>query len=445
MLCLVCRSEAATHQAQEKSFPMQHTETRNNLQHVQREAMEQVAQLRRVMEIIRELASMTTMDTLLDGALHCATTFIGYDSGSILLFVHDTPTTLEICASIGPDAVAPGTRVANLETSISGYVLQHQRPLVLEGKAEHIGTVWRLYTRDIPITITLPMISATGQPVGVLTLKHTHPTTHPETSTVDVLQLLASQLAVIIQQMLDRERHASLLDDLKKREITLLDLVERIITAQEEERRRTAYDLHDGLAQIAASAYQHLQTFAVHYRTRSQKHRDELNQSLDLSRRVVTETRRVIAGLRPTVLDDFGLSSALRHEVNNLRTEKWDVDYDESLGAYRLQPQVETTLFRVAQEALNNIRKHAGTTRICLSLHVHNHAIRLEVQDWGCGFDPALLHNQTTTSNQIGLLGMQERMVMIGGTCTIHSQLGHGTLVVAQVPLPEFETERMYE
>src|ERR1700726_2370785 len=147
----------------------------------------------------------------------------------------------------------------------------------------------------------------------------------------------------------------------------------------EEERHHVAYELHDGLAQIVASAHQHLQAYASHYRPRSLEARQELYRALDLAQRSVREARRLIAGLRPTALDDFGLATALRMQVEAQRNEGWTITYDETLGSERLPPMIETTLFGVAQEALTNVRKHARTMQARLALERRGSVIRLEV------------------------------------------------------------------
>src|SRR5438045_8162353 len=136
----------------------------------------------------------------------------------------------------------------------------------------------------------------------------------------------------------------------------------------EEERHHVAYDLHDGLAQVAASAHQHLQAFASHYHPRSQQARQELNRALQLAQRSVREARQLIAGLHPTALDDFGLATALRLQVEAQRKDGWTITYNETLKSERLPTMIETTLFWVAQEAVTNIPKHACTTRAHLAL-----------------------------------------------------------------------------
>jgi len=203
----------------------------------------------------------------------------------------------------------------------------------------------------------------------------------------------------------------------------------------EEERHHVAYELHDGLAQVVASTHQHLQAFASHYRPHSPQARQELDQALELAQRSVREARRLIAGLRPTALDDFGLATALRLQVEAWRTEGWTITFGETLGSERLPPTIETTLFGVAQEALTNARKHASTTRARLALERHESTIRLEIQDWGCGFEPLAVLHEASLGEHIGLREMQERVELVGGQLMISSRPGDGTLVIAEVPL----------
>jgi PAS domain S-box-containing protein len=204
----------------------------------------------------------------------------------------------------------------------------------------------------------------------------------------------------------------------------------------EEERRLIAYELHDGLAQMVISTHQHLQAFAARHRPRAQPTRAELDRVLDLARRSVTEIRRVIAGLRPTALDDFGLATALRMHAAALQADGWEISFQESLGATRLTPTIETVLYRVAQEALTNVRKHAQTTRVAVTLARDEHWLRLEIQDWGCGFEPAEVLSGAGLGERIGLRGMRERATILGGRWSVRSSPGNGALVVAEVPLP---------
>ena len=119
---------------------------------------------------------------------------------------------------------------------------------------------------------------------------------------------------------------------LAERESQLKALVGRLVAAQEEERRHVAYEIHDGLTQVAIAAHQHLQIFADGHPPGSRVEPGELDRALSLAQRVVREARHVIEGLRPTALDDFGLAAALRLMVEELREEGWEVAYEENQG-----------------------------------------------------------------------------------------------------------------
>lgn len=220
-----------------------------------------------------------------------------------------------------------------------------------------------------------------------------------------------------------------------EREQQLQDLVRRLQVAQEEERRRVAYEIHDGLAQVAASAHQHLQTYADYHAPESSSEREALRRTVELVQRTVREARRVIAGLRPTALDDFGLATAIRLEVEALRGEGWQATFDERLGDRRLPSTTETALFRVAQEALTNVRKHAGPARVAVTLEEHEDVVRLEVRDWGRGIGAVGPRDVSRPGEHLGLIGMQERVGLLGGRCIVDSQPGAGTRVIAEVPL----------
>jgi signal transduction histidine kinase len=225
-------------------------------------------------------------------------------------------------------------------------------------------------------------------------------------------------------------------EKLAERERQLHSLVGRMMDAQEEERRRVAYEVHDGFTQMAAAAYRRLALFAEHRPPDDARDREELEDAVALVQRTVAESRRIIADLRPTTLDDFGLATALRMQVEELSAEGFEASYEETLGGERLPDTLETALFRVAQEALTNARKHAHTDRVRVSLgRQADEAVRLEVRDWGRGFDTTEMQQRGGPGERVGLTSMRERITLLGGTLEIRSEPGKGTSVVAEVPL----------
>jgi signal transduction histidine kinase len=149
----------------------------------------------------------------------------------------------------------------------------------------------------------------------------------------------------------------------------------------------------------------------------------------------VVEARRVIAGLRPTALDDLGLAGAIALEVQSLRSDGWEVKYTENLGTERLPAAIETALFRIVQEALSNIRKHANAQRVSVSFERGPTSIHLLIRDWGHGFRPVSTQASHGPSARVGLAGMQERVNLLGGRYVLRSRPGAGTHIRVEIPL----------
>jgi signal transduction histidine kinase len=219
------------------------------------------------------------------------------------------------------------------------------------------------------------------------------------------------------------------------------DLVGQVMAAQEDERKRVAYEVHDGLAQTAAAAHHLLLAFARRFPPDSEEGGRLLDRSLELVHQTVGEARQVIADLRPTVLDDFGLATAIRQQVERLGGEGRNVEYEESLPDERLPTAMETALYRVAQEALANVRKHAGeNARVRVGLRREAESVTLCVRDWGRGFsaegtDKYRARRKIVPGERVGLSSMRERISLLGGTFSITSEVGLGTKVMAEVPL----------
>ncbi|MDR7522905.1 MAG: histidine kinase [Armatimonadota bacterium] len=205
----------------------------------------------------------------------------------------------------------------------------------------------------------------------------------------------------------------------------------QILRAQEEERRRIARELHDEAAQSITS-------LLVRLRLLEQAHGpDEVRQRLaelrDLTARALEDVRRIALELRPSMLDDLGLVDALHAHVDSLTAAgptRMTLTVDGLDG--RLPREVELALYRVAQEALTNVRRHAGARQAWVRLHRAGSRVVLEVEDDGSGFDPARARSGT---GGLGLAGMRERIALVGGRLDVRSAPGGGTTIVAQVDL----------
>ena len=279
------------------------------------------------------------------------------------------------------------------------------------------------------VGLNLPLL-VRGRLIGVL--EAYGPEALMERQNEETLISLANQGASALE-------NARLYAELAKRENQLQDMLRKLITAQEEERRKVSYEVHDGLAQTAAGAHQLLQAFARQHPPDSEKGRKDLERVLERVQQTVGEARYVIADLRPTALDDLGLGAAVRLQVEKLSSEGFQVDYEEALGDERLPPEVETALFRVTQEALTNVYKHAPSARVKITLQRLNNSVRLNVRDWGPGFEPEKITDGGGPGERLGLSSMRERMTLLGGHLEVHSRPGEGTEVVAEIPTVQIE------
>ncbi|NWD68813.1 sensor histidine kinase [Pseudomonas gingeri] len=271
----------------------------------------------------------------------------------------------------------------------------------------------------------VPLRGGDGEAFGALVLANSVSIGEPDNEDLESLQLLATLLAAHL------ENHR-LLSTLMTRDRTLSDLVNRLFRAQEDERKRMAYDLHDGLAQTLAGLHQRLQGFAGRCPPLPDALGADLQAILTLAQHCVGEGRQLIGGLRPTVLDDFGLLTALDREADRLREAGIVVHWTARCEA-RLPSSVEIALLRIAQEGINNILKHAHASQVELALALHDGQASLQVDDNGRGFamEQAL---DTGGSRHLGLAAMQERASLLGGQLTCISRVHGGTRLSVSVP-----------
>jgi two-component system sensor histidine kinase UhpB len=199
----------------------------------------------------------------------------------------------------------------------------------------------------------------------------------------------------------------------------------------EDEAKRIAHALHDEAGQLLASVYIALEEVSVNL---SVEDRASLQTVKGLLDQIEAQLRRISHELRPTILDDLGLVPALEFLAEGVSSRsKMTIVVDSSIQD-RLPAMVETILYRVVQEALNNVTKHAKAT--CASIHVQREAgmLQCSIHDNGVGFDPTDVMNGVRQKG-LGLIGMRERMEAISGTIAITSQPGQGTILSLTIPM----------
>jgi len=252
---------------------------------------------------------------------------------------------------------------------------------------------------------------------------------------LEMLTAIGRQIGVAVE-------NASLYEELHQKEMLRRQMLERMITLQEDERRRIARELHDQTGQRLTSTIMTLGLLEETIRT--PEGRAYVRDVRDTAAQILKEIRDLALVLRPSVLDDLGLLAALRHCLKGYQSRyRLLVDLQVlGLDGKRLPPEVETALFRITEEALTNVVQHAQARSVTVLLEHRGSSVMLIVEDDGKGFDVARVMDSRPHEGNLGLYGMRERASLLGGTLTIESTPGRGTAVFVRIPLEGKEGER---
>jgi signal transduction histidine kinase len=226
-------------------------------------------------------------------------------------------------------------------------------------------------------------------------------------------------------------RYERLLQRLEANEREFRRLGRAVWRVQEDERRRLARELHDGLGQNLTALKHRIGQIGRQLTPEQSQLRDELDTAMTLCATALEDTRNLSRLLRPPILDDLGLEPALQWLARGVETSTGVAVVVEIEPLPELDGELQTLLFRVAQEALNNAAKHAGASSLLLRLVERDASVQLQIIDDGLGFDPA----QVVSAGGSGLGSMRERLRLYGGTMEIASSPGHGTRLRASIPL----------
>lgn len=218
-------------------------------------------------------------------------------------------------------------------------------------------------------------------------------------------------------------------------------LSKRAISAQEEERKRIARSLHDDSGQALTMLIINLERLEKLITPDQSDLYQRINQTRLLASQSLAELRKIIHGLRPTMLDDLGLVPAIRwYARSTLEDVGIRVDVYASEDAGPINTEAKTTLFRIVQEAINNIVKHSAAKEATITLDENKNFYILKVQDDGHGFDVERSSEQAIRMHQWGLLGIRERAELVGGEVLVTSQEGLGTTIEVKVPIRKTES-----
>jgi signal transduction histidine kinase len=388
------------------------------------EARQYLADLERENALLLAIIQATSEGPRVEPLAAAVARLITAATATDVCFVHvldDAGTSLTLAGATPPLDAAAGKVQLPLGTGVTGWVASHQRPAVIVDNKEadpRYQPIPALRGSEFTSMASVPMSSDVAGLVGVLNV-HTRDRREFADRDIRLLTMIGRLVAGAVHQ-------ARLHRQLTGRERAHERFVEQVVAAQEAERRRLAGDIHDGISQRLVSLGYHLDAADQTVRDDPVYAAEQIVLARNLANLAMDEARAAVGGLRPPVLDDLGLAGGLASLARSVP----DLHADLELAEQRLPEHIEVALYRIAQEALQNVQKHAGAASTRLSFQVQGDTARLEVRDDGAGFTPE------PGLGGYGLNSMAERAELIGGRLTIRSRPGSGTSVVAVVPIP---------
>jgi signal transduction histidine kinase len=275
--------------------------------------------------------------------------------------------------------------------------------------------------RGYRASITCPL-KQSGQVIGAYSL-YLNDAGSLTDDVIKLLNSLAEDISFTLDFILESTRR-------EKAQYELQELSVFLQSALENERKRIARELHDELGQTMTALHFDLKWLQEHVDTRQPDVASRLHTMQTLLGRTVDTVRRISEDLRPGMLDDLGLAAAIEHHVGKFQAQTGIAcDLAMNPAEFELDDQTATALFRILQESLTNVARHSGASRVTIRLQELGDKILLVIQDDGRGLPPP--GNQTQTKKTYGLLGMRERVKMLGGTLDIFNEAGAGARIEA--------------
>lgn len=383
------------------------------------------ARLSCLVDVASVISSSLELDAVLGHILDQATRILHAESGSIML-LNAEGTHLSVVAAFGPRSATIRGREQPVSDGIAGWVAQHGEPLLLHGTTPDPGLRPVCERSDVRDALCAPLAIDT-QILGVVNLNNCQSGNKFSQDDLELLTALANQAALAI-------RNARSYDEMRHQRRTVERLLEEVTRAQEQERMRIALQLHDGPAQTLHAALRNLEVIRVMARDASEPLNEAVTELERTIRHSIKTTRAVMIDLRPPGFENQGLVSALRQYLGQYESRTGIQTHFATRGAEQRLPRiVESSFYRIAQEALTNIWKHAGATNTWVEVWVREGQCALEIRDDGRGFDPEVVAE--TESQHLGLRSLRERAELAGGRLTLDTGTGAGTFVRVTVPL----------
>ncbi len=372
----------------------------------------------RLSEVAARITSELELDNILPKVLRIAEELIDADAGVIALldreneiirypFIHNLPHQLADVTT------APGKGLA-------GEVMATGRPIVVDDYGAYPKAIPAFIEAGTTSVVAVPITSG-NQMFGMLAVGSLNEVKSFCERDAAILSSIGRQTGIAIE-------NAHLYENMRF-------YVRQITQAQEDERKRIARELHDDTAQALIHLSRRLDNLATSPEPLPEsttRQLEEFQESIDA---ILQGVHRFSRDLRPSVLDDLGLLPAIESLTANLMEEN-DIEAELKIEGdrRRLPPEAELGLFRIVQEALNNVQRHSQASRVATMVEFNEGRIRITINDDGQGFEVPDGTRNLVATGKLGLIGMQERAQLLNGTLTVQSELGAGTTIIIDVP-----------
>lgn len=373
---------------------------------------------RSVIRVTEQVTSELELDRVLPKVMEIAADMAGADGGVIALldeeqnvirypYVHHLPPELvDVTVSRGE--------------GLSGQVMATGEPTIIDNYAACEHAVPAFVDAGLTSVAIVPVVS--GERIfGALSVLSINEARAYSDREIALLKAIGRQAGIAIE-------NAYLYENMRY-------YARQITHAQENERRRIARELHDDTIQSLVALSRRLEALSASNGLLSAEAAGRVRELQTATREMIERMRRFSQDLRPSILDDLGLLPTLDEltaEFN--RQEGMEAELRVTGDERRLSSEMELTLFRIVQEALNNVRRHADASQVIITVDISDSAVEVAVEDDGKGFDPPTSTDHPTAGGKLGLIGMHERARLLRGSLSVDSRPGGGTRVVVSVP-----------
>ncbi|MGD2103655.1 MAG: GAF domain-containing protein [Anaerolineae bacterium] len=373
---------------------------------------------RQLNEVAERIASELELDKILPKVLQISERLVDADCGFISLYdstseclsypyLHNLPQRLmDVTVDNG--------------MGVAREVMATARPIVVDDYRGHPNPIREFVDAGLVSILAVPIVSG-NRSFGTLAVGSLRNPKRFSINDISILSGVGRQAGIAID-------NARLYENMRY-------YARQITRAQEDERKRIAREAHDETAQILVALSRRVDALIASPKLPSGTFKKRLEGVRELTTDALQSVRRFSQDLRPPVLDDLGFVAAVRGLTRNLQEAGVDTALRVSGAPYRLSPEEELVLFRIAQESLNNVRRHADASRAKVLVAFNHSNVHMVIEDNGQGFDAPDKFVDLVASGKLGLIGMHERARILGGTLHIESDVGKGTRVVVDAPV----------